>query len=121
MVFKTPRKTNWLAFPAVLLVSACVSVTNSGAGNTSSGEPLSGSLELNPMGTAGTFVLQNLRGRACSGVVSFDSSDVHSFPIQCNDGSSGMAMSTINRFSSQQTISYRLTTGETVSVMLGNT
>ncbi|NHM17651.1 hypothetical protein G0Q03_02945 [Epibacterium mobile] len=96
-----------------------MSATNSGSGNTSSGEPVSGSLELNSMGTAGTFKLQNLSGRTCTGIVEFDSGDVHSFPIQCNNGEIGTAMSTINRFSSQQTISYKLNSGEAGAVVLG--
>lgn len=104
-----------------LALSACVQVTNSGAGTNNRAEPVSGSLQLNEMATAGVFTLQNLDGRTCTGNVKFDASDVHTFPIACSDGATGTAMSTINRFDSQQTISYKLANGETGSVVLGNT
>lgn len=103
-----------------LVLGGCMQVTNSGAGSTNRAEPISGSLQLNEMATAGVFTLQNLDGRTCTGNVQFDTSDVHTFPIRCSDGISGTAMSTINRFNSQQTISYKLASGESGSIVLGN-
>jgi hypothetical protein len=103
------------------VLAGCMEVTNSGAGTTNGAEPVSGSLQLNDMATAGVFTLRNLDGRTCTGSVQFDASDVHTFPLECSDGTKGSAMSTINRFDSQQTISYKLNDGETGSVVLGNT
>lgn len=108
-----------LALGATAILSGCMTVTNSGAGNTSTGEPLSGTMEYNELGTAGKFQLADLKGRLCTGNVQFAGGDIDQFPITCNDGTSGNAISTINRFSSQQTVSYRLQTGETGSIALG--
>lgn len=110
----------WIVMCSITL-AGCMQVTNSGAGINSKSEPVSGSLQLNEMATAGTVTLRNLDGRTCTGHVQFDASDVHTFPIECSNGLKGNAMSTINRFNSQQTISYKLSNGETGSVVLGNT
>lgn len=93
--------------------------TNSGAGNNRA-EQISGSLQSNEMATAGIFTLRNRDGRACTGNFQFDASDVNTFPISCSDGTTSTAMSTINRFNSQQTISYKLISGESGSILLGN-
>ncbi|GHH05881.1 hypothetical protein GCM10010961_44820 [Pseudodonghicola xiamenensis] len=108
-----------VALVGLISLTACTQVTNSGAGTNSKNEPISGSLTYNEMGTGGTFVLRGLAGYECTGTAVFDRTDTSTFPLTCTDGRSGTAMSTINRFASQQTISYRLSNGETGSVALG--
>jgi dipeptide/tripeptide permease len=124
MVTKAYEMLNSITKPTAFLIASlalhgCMEVTNSGVGNSSSGDPLSGSMTYNAAGTAGRFVLTNISGQTCEGNVEFTAADVANFPITCNDGVTGNAISTINRFSSQQTISYRLSNGETGSVTLG--
>lgn len=71
------------------------------------------------MGTGGAFTLTDVSGLRCVGTATFDRSDTSSFPLECSDGRTGNALSTINRFASQQTISYQLSDGETGSITLG--
>lgn len=108
-----------LGFTAILAVAGCMKATNSGVGTASGGDPVTGSMTYNEMGTKGDFTLTNLNGRECEGQASFTSADVSQFSLSCNDGLTGKAISTINRFAHQQTISYRLSNGETGSVTLG--
>lgn len=108
-----------LSLTMVLALGGCMEVTNSGVGTAANGDPVSGSMTYNSAGTAGTFKLTNLNGRICTGNATFSSADVSTFPLQCDSGISGTAISTINRFGHQQTISFKLSNGETGSVTLG--
>lgn len=101
-------------------LAGCMSTTSSGVGQTAANQPISGSLSLRDMGTAGTFTMENLGGRKCSGDIKFDGSQVIRFPIKCSDGNSGTALYTMNSFNQQFSFSYQLQDGETGSVAMGN-
>lgn len=103
------------------LLSGCMSTSMGGAGNTSGGTPISGELVLDAAGVNGNFILRKPAGRTCTGNVTFDSGSAHDFPLTCDDGTTGQAIATINRFGSQMTISYRLDDGEEGSIVTGAT
>lgn len=111
-----------LAFCSVTIFSGCVPVSTGGAGTTSGGEPIAGTITSDSLRGENNVKIISPAGWTCEsdfGVSETQGTMVRTVPLECTNGARGTLVLTGNQFQQQIVGSFKLTNGESGQVRFG--
>lgn len=113
-------------FSAILLtftMPACTPVPVGGSGSTQRGEAIAGEILVDPLGAAHELFIRSPKGWQCRSVFASSKGIAKSanktIPLECNNGATGTALLSSNRFGNQISVAFSLSNGENGSIVIG--